>query len=89
MKKLFFILLVSILMVSFTSCQKTFERIRKGVQTSDRHYTIEQYSGGKLIKTYDFKGILNDSENSDGYYFYNGDTLVEISGDLIIKSVKD
>ena len=62
--------------------------MKKHYQTTDRNYHIEQYSGGKLIATYDFVGTLNDSEGSDGYCFYKSDTLIELSGDLIIKSTK-
>jgi len=69
-----------------TSCQKSIESFKKGFQTTDRNYIIEQYSGGELIGKYKFKGTLNDSENSDGYYFFEQDTLVEISGDIIIRS---
>jgi hypothetical protein len=56
--------------------------------SGSRNYHIEQYSGGRLIQVYDFHGALNDSENSDGYYFFQKDTLVEISGDIVIKSWK-
>lgn len=88
MKKIKILLLILIAGAIFTSCRKGIESIRKGFQTSNRNYQIELYSGGKLIKTYEFRGILNDAENSDGYYFYKNDTLIEISGDLEIKSVK-
>lgn len=84
-------LVVAILLlvaISATSCQKTWEQLKKDVQTTDRNYQIEQYSGGKLIATFKFSGTLNSSEGSDGVYFYRGDTLVELSGDLIIKSTK-
>jgi|688.fasta_scaffold632848_1 hypothetical protein len=74
----------SILLLS--SCQKSIEGFKKNFQTTDRDYVIEQFSGGKLVKTYKFTGTLNDSKGSDGFYFYNRDTLVELSGDLIIKS---
>jgi hypothetical protein len=76
----------SILLLS--SCQKKIEGFKKNFQTTDRDYVIEQFSGGKLVKTYKFTGTLNDSKGSDGFYFYNRDTLVELSGDLIIKSTK-
>ena len=74
----------SILLLS--SCQKSIEGFKKNFQTTDRDYVIEQFSGGKLVKTYKFTSTLNDSKGSDGFYFYNRDTLVELSGDLIIKS---
>jgi len=72
----------------FSSCQKELEGMKKNFQTTNRHYHVEQYSGGVLIAEYDFVGTLNDSENSDGYYFTEGDTLIEISGDIIVKSYK-
>ena len=86
-EKLFFGLLI-IVAILLTSCQKTWESLKKDIQTTDRNYEIEQYSGGKLIARYKFNGTLNDSDGSDGFYFYKGDTLVELSGDLIIKSTK-
>jgi hypothetical protein len=48
--------------------------------------TIKFLTGGKLISDYTFKGILNNQEHSDGYYFYVNDTLVEVSGDILVKS---
>jgi len=83
-----YVALLIIAAISLTSCQKWWESIKKDVQTTDRNYEIEQYSGGKLIATYKFTGTLNDSEGSDGVYFYKGDTLIELSGNMIIKSTK-
>lgn len=80
--------LLIIAALTLSSCQKTWESLKKDIQTTDRNYEIEQYSGGKLIATHKFKGTLNDSEGSDGVYFYKGDTLIELSGDMIIKSTK-
>ena len=88
MKRILITITAVALRISATSCQKTFEGMRKSFQTTDRNYQIEQYSGGVLIKTWEFRGILNDSEGSDGYYFYDGRTLVELSGDLVIMSTK-
>ena len=88
MRKRAFLLIGILAMVSMTSCQKSFERIRKNTQTSNRDYVIDQYSGGVLIGHYEFRGMLNDSDGSDGYYFYEGKELVELSGDLVIISTK-
>ena len=85
-RKFLFVLIISVAL--FSSCKRTWESMRRGIQASDRHYEIKQYSGGKLIGTYKFKGILNNSENSDGYYFYLDNKLIEVSGDLIIISTK-
>ena len=85
MKKTALILLF-VTALSLCGCARSCESFNRSFETSDRNYTIEQYSGGVLIKTYQFKGILNNQENSDGYYFTIKDTLIEIGGDLIIKS---
>ena len=86
MKKIFILLLI-LVSVSFFSCKRGLQKFERGFQATNRTYHIEQYSGGLLIEIYDFEGILNNSENSDGYYFFKNDTLIEVSGDLIIKSV--
>lgn len=75
---------LAVLMLS--GCARGCERMEKQYQFGDRQYEIEQYSGGKLIRIHKFKGILNDSEGSDGFYYTKGDSLIEVSGDLIIKS---
>ncbi len=87
-KKHFLYLILVVTILTATSCQKTWESLKKNVQTSSRNYEIKQYSGGKLIGTYKFRGMLNDSESSDGYYFYMNGILHEISGDVVIKSTK-
>ena len=88
MKKFFKLFAVVALIVAFSSCQRFWESTRRSLQTSDRNYHITQYSGGKFIGEYKFKGILNNAENSDGYYWYQDGVLYEVSGDLIIKSWK-
>ena len=45
------------------------------------------YSGGKVVFTDTVTAMINNSSSSDGIYYYKGDTLVEISGDYILKSV--
>lgn len=46
------------------------------------------FSGGKVVFSDKFEGILNNSETSDGVYYYKGDSLIEISGDYTVKSTK-
>ena len=86
MKRLFIILGV-IVVLGLTSCARDWQSLKRDTQTGSREYWVEVYSGGKLIKDYHFKGILNNQTNSDGYYFYQGDSLVEVGGDIIVKSV--
>lgn len=85
--KILALVFIASLIISF-GCARSCEKINRTFQTSDREYWVEMYSGGKLIKEYHFKGILNNQENSDGYYFYKNDTLIEIGGDVIVKSIK-
>ena len=79
--------LIIIALLFMTGCtQRSCAKLQKRWQTSEREYHIRQYSGGKCVGEYKFHGILNDAEGSDGYYFFKGDSLVEVSGDLTIKS---
>ena len=57
-------------------------------QTTVRNYEVIMYSGGDTVFIDKFRGIINSEENSDGCYYYKGDTLIEVSGDYIIKSEK-
>lgn len=51
-------------------------------------YMIVMYSGGAVVFKDSFHGVVNNSEHSDGCYYFKGDTLVEVSGDYVIKSIK-
>ena len=77
-----------ILVLSLCSCQRACTRINREWQTSARDYHVYVFSGGKLVFEDSFHGIINNSESSDGCYYYKSDTLVEIGGDYVIKSDK-
>ncbi len=79
-------LIIALLLLSTGCTQRGCQRLEKKMQFSERNYHIRQYSGGKCVGDYRFRGILNDVENGDGYFFFRADTLVEVSGDLTIKS---
>lgn len=74
--------------VLFCSCSRTMTGCSRDYQTGDRDYQIEMYSGGEVVFSDRFTGMVNNSESSDGIYYYKGDTLVEVSGDYVIKSIK-
>lgn len=57
-------------------------------QTSNRQYNIKMYSGDTCVFDDNFYGIINQEENSDGIYYFKGDTLIEIGGNYVIKSDK-
>ena len=72
--------LTLVMSIVFTSCARFDASIKRSFQNSPLHYVIYQYSGDSLVFHDEFDGILNSSEHSDGYYYYKGDTLHEISG---------
>ncbi len=69
-------------------CARSCVGCKRSTQTGAREYHIRQYSGGQVVGEYRFHGIVNNAESSDGYYWYQGDTLIEISGDVEIRSWK-
>lgn len=79
---------VFILLAALCGCQRQCQRFNRGFQTTARHYEVLMYSGGDTVYHDNFYGIINDAEGSDGCYYYKGDTLIEVSGDYIIKSDK-
>ena len=85
MKKLFIYLFIGF---SLTSCARSCASIDRDFQTGPRTNEVVMYSGGDTVFSDKFRGIINNSEGSDGIYYYKGDTLVEVSGDYIIKSTK-
>lgn len=84
MKRIVLLVLMSLMMAGCARTCNNFSRKFSGVQ----NYHIRQYSGGVLIGEYRFKGVLDNQNNSDGFFFFKGDTLIELSGDLIIESHK-
>jgi hypothetical protein len=73
-------------LLTLGSCQRSCSHLDRDIQFSEKDYNVRTYSGGKLISEYTFKGILNNQQHSDGYFFYQNDTLVEVSGDILVKS---
>lgn len=74
------------LCVTLSGCARECEEQRRSNQVGSRNYHIVQYSGSTVVNEWNFKGLLNNQEKSDGFYFYKGDTLIEISGTLVIAS---
>lgn len=76
-------------LMAFTSCtQRGCQSWDRSTQFSNRKYDIKVYSGGKLIYEEQFTGIVNQEEKTDGFYYFKNDTLIEISNNQIMKSVK-
>ena len=69
-----------------TSCARTCQKLeRSTIDNHEHQMRVSLYSGGQVVKTWEFKGIINNSENSDGYFFYYNNKLVEVSGDVVIE----
>jgi hypothetical protein len=49
---------------------------------------VVMYSGGDTVFHDKVKTIINSENGSDGIYYYKGDTLIEVSGDYVLKSIK-
>lgn len=79
-------ILIFACLLALTSCQRGCEQTRRSWQTTERNYTIVMFSGGDTVFVDRFSGIVNNSEDSDGIYYYKNDTLVEVSGDYIMHS---
>jgi len=82
MKKLLIIASALVL----TSCQRSCSKLSRGIQVSERDYTVVMFSGGDTVFVDKFHGIVNNSEYSDGIYYYKDNTLIEVSGDYVITS---
>ena len=78
-------LFLALLLVSVTSCARTCESVNRNMQITDKQVKVQQYSGGKLINEWSFKGMVNSSQGSDGYYFTYQDSLIEVAGDIVIR----
>lgn len=78
---------VALLLVLLTSCtQRGCQRFQKKTQFSERRYEVLLFSGGDTVFSDSFKGIINGEEGTDGFYYFKGDTLIEVSGDYVLKS---
>lgn len=80
------LLALLLLVLSMTGCQRSCTSLERSIQTSERNYEVIMFSGGDTVFIDKFKGIINNSEHSDGIYYYKNDILVEVSGDYVIHS---
>lgn len=84
----------SILLLSFIclfGCTKNDNEKSAFYSTDDRKYQINVYSAGHLIFTDTFTGLLHPNRyagSTNAYYYVKGDSLIEFTGDYILKSIK-
>jgi len=72
-----------------TSCtQRGCQRFDKNMQFTERTYEVSLYSGGTIVFQDTFKGIVNGEQGTDGFYYFKQDTLIEISGDYVLRSIE-
>lgn len=81
--------IIAVLSLLFlSSCtQRGCQKLDKQMQFSARTYEVTLYSGGKPVFTDKFTGIINGEEGTDGFYYMKGDSLIEISGDYVLRSI--
>jgi len=78
--------LILISVFALTGCQRGCQKFDKAIQTSERNYEVIMFSGGDTVFVDKFTGIVNNSEHSDGIYYFKNNQLIEVSGDYVIKS---
>jgi hypothetical protein len=90
MKKTIVTLAIALFAVSCTdrTRQAMSRNYQFSAQFSDRNYSITVYSGGKPVFEDSFHGMINQEKGSDGIFYFKGDTLIELSGEYVIKSTK-
>lgn len=81
-------LLMGLALLSLAGCARECESFERSFQSGPRNYEIIMYSGGDTVYYDKFRGIINNSEGSDGVYYSKGDTLIEVGGDYVVKSTK-
>ena len=76
-------------MIALSGCARTCQKFERNTHDNTPHdVKVTLYSGGKEIRTWEFFGIVNSSKDSDGYFFYYEENLVEVSGDVVIEYSK-
>ncbi len=81
---------VILIAVMLSGCARSCQFVSRNLADNTSHEVkITMYSGGDTVYHKHLKsGIINNYENSDGYYFYdNGGKLVELSGDVVIEYI--
>ena len=72
--------------IALSGCARTCQKLERNTSDNKPHdIKVTLYSGGEEIRTWEFFGIVNSSKDSDGYYFYYNEKLVEVSGDVVIE----
>lgn len=80
-------LIFSMCMFLCSCSQRSCQETKRSFQTSERNYTVTVYSNGSKCFADSFHGGVNQEEG-DGIYYFKGDTLIEVAGTYIIKSIK-
>jgi len=83
MKNLVKYLVLIIIVLSMSGCARVFEQWGRSVESS-ADYRIVRHNGGEITAIWDFNGLPNSADNSDGYYFEFDGNTVEVSGDVDI-----
>jgi len=78
------ILVLFFMAVTLSSCARGCQDWnRKTVSNHAQNVRVSLYSGGQVVKTWEFNGIVNNDANSI-FFYYNG-KLVEVDGDVLIE----
>lgn len=82
MKKQF--LIIAFIAITLSSCARGCQDWnRSTVSNHNQNVRVSLYSGGQVVKTWEFNGIVNNDE--DAIFFYYEGKLVEVDGDVLVE----
>ncbi|MEA5511824.1 hypothetical protein VB715_18795 [Crocosphaera sp. UHCC 0190] len=82
-----FLTVVLFFVLSLTSCGQLRNNLTKvGSDVVTDNFSVQFYSGGKLIREYQiYNGFVSEEVESDGWFFRCRGELVRLSGNVIIE----
>lgn len=71
----------------FSGAQNQLAKTGRNLTASD--YLVILYSGGKPVQHWVVTNkVVNNEENSDGYYWFDEGRMVRVSGDIVVEEIK-
>lgn len=71
--------------IFLSSCARACQGCKKNTSdNTSQNVRVTMYSGGKVMHTWEFYGIVNNAEGGTCYFYYKN-KLVELEGDFVIE----
>lgn len=82
MKKNFLTWILAAITLLAVGCSRDRQAFHAMMQNDVYPYLVIQFSGGREIGRWKFTGIVNHGNAGSTHFFFIGDTLVTLSGDV-------